>query len=161
MHALVNILQSFIVILFSCNHDTPPKYVEVGTFQYPSTTPDCGLGRTFPRAHDSRVNGQAPAIGHAARGGFTCERDVGGKMDRPRSTIGALLATSSVVAMIAASSTPAYAVCTTIGNSGLTNPTGTTIPCAIANNATITGNVVNAGTITPGQPFGIKINGGT
>src|SRR5271168_662934 len=79
MHALVNILQSFIVILLSCNHAAPPKYVEVGTFQYPSTTPDCGLGRTFPMAHDSRVNGQAPAIGHAARGDSLASATWGGK----------------------------------------------------------------------------------
>ena len=80
-------------------------------------------------------------------------------MDRSKSR--ALLATSSVVAMIAAGSTPAYAVCTTIGNSGFTNPISTTISCAIASSATITGNVVNAGTITPGGPFGIKIFNGT
>jgi outer membrane autotransporter protein len=83
-------------------------------------------------------------------------------MDRPRSIVGALLATSSVIAIIAGSSGPAYAVpCSTIGSSGFTNPFGTTIPCASANNTTITGNVVNAGTISPGGTFGISINGGT
>ncbi|MGA2290575.1 autotransporter domain-containing protein [Bradyrhizobium sp.] len=81
-------------------------------------------------------------------------------MDRSRSIVGALLATSSVVAMIAADAGPAYA-CSTIGNSGLTNPINTTIPCASASNAIITGNVVNAGTISPGGSFGIMLNGGT
>jgi outer membrane autotransporter protein len=79
-----------------------------------------------------------------------------------RTIVATLLATSSVVAMIAASSGPAYAVpCTTIGNSGFTNPVNTTINCASATNATINGNVVNAGTISPGGPFGIKLSGGT
>jgi outer membrane autotransporter protein len=82
-------------------------------------------------------------------------------MDRPRSVVGALLATSSVVAMIAAGSGPARAACAAIGSSGFTNPIGTTIPCASASNTVINGNVVNAGTISPGSAFGISINGGT
>jgi outer membrane autotransporter protein len=66
--------------------------------------------------------------------------------------------------MIAADAGPAYAVCSTIGNSGFNNTT--TIPCASATNAIITGNVVNgnAGAITNvtnGTPYGIKLNGGT
>ena len=79
-----------------------------------------------------------------------------------RTIVATLLATSSVVAMIAASSGAAYAnPTTTIGNSGFTNPVNTTINCASATNATINGNVVNAGTISPGGPFGIKLSGGT
>jgi hypothetical protein len=82
-------------------------------------------------------------------------------MDRSRSIVGALLATSSVVAMIAADAGPAYAVCSTIG-SGFNN-NNTMITCATATNAIITGNVVNgnAGAITTGGAFGIKLKGGT
>jgi outer membrane autotransporter protein len=86
-------------------------------------------------------------------------------MDRSRSIVGALLATSSVVAMIAAGSGPARAACTIITgtSSGFTNPNGTTIPCIAVTNATVTGNVVNAGTITPGvaaSGTGILVSGG-
>jgi autotransporter-associated beta strand protein len=70
-----------------------------------------------------------------------------------------LLATSSVVAL-AAGGPSAWAACATItGNSaGFTNPSGTTIDCIHIVNGTVTGNVVNAGTLSPGGPFGISVD---
>jgi outer membrane autotransporter protein len=80
-------------------------------------------------------------------------------MDRSRSIVSALLATTSVVAMIAAGSGPARAACTTItgASGGFSNPNGTTIPCITLDNATVTGNVINAGALTPGGPTGILV----
>ena len=43
-------------------------------------------------------------------------------------------------------------------SSGYTNPTGTTIPCVTFQGATVNGNVLNAGTITPGSPSGIVVD---
>jgi outer membrane autotransporter protein len=69
-----------------------------------------------------------------------------------------LLATSSLVALIVGGSAAAHAACVSVPSSGgFTNATGSTIPCIIANSATTTGNVVNAGTITPGSPTGTGI----
>jgi outer membrane autotransporter protein len=69
-----------------------------------------------------------------------------------------LLATSSAAALIAAGAAPARAACAVVsGPGGFTNPAGHTTSCVTAANATVTGNVVNAGTITPGGPTGILI----
>ena len=81
-------------------------------------------------------------------------------MDRSRSIVGALLATSSVVAMIAAGSGPARAACAAGTTSGFNNPANTTINCILFNNLTVTGNTVNAGTIMPGGPTGISVQNG-
>lgn len=43
-------------------------------------------------------------------------------------------------------------------SSGYTNPTGTTIPCVTFQGATVNGNVLNAGTITPGSLSGIVVD---
>jgi outer membrane autotransporter protein len=75
-----------------------------------------------------------------------------------------LLATSSVAALVVGGSAPARAACGNVisGSSGpYTNPTGTTIPCVTFSNATVTGNVSNAGTITPGSPTGILMSNST
>jgi uncharacterized protein with beta-barrel porin domain len=76
-----------------------------------------------------------------------------------------LLASSSVAALlIAAGPRPALAACTVVGPgtvAGFTNPGGHTITCVTVSNATVTGNVVNAGTITPGSPTGILVTNST
>jgi outer membrane autotransporter protein len=81
-------------------------------------------------------------------------------MGKSSSLILALLATSSSLALMAAGSGPAYAVCAAGTTSGFTNPANTTINCILFNNLTVTGNTVNAGTIMPGGPTGISVQGG-
>ncbi len=73
--------------------------------------------------------------------------------------MGLLLATSSVAALVAGGSGPARAACVVITgpSAGFTNPVATTIDCITVTNATVNGNIVNAGTITPGGPTGIAI----
>jgi hypothetical protein len=73
-----------------------------------------------------------------------------------------LLASSSVAAMLVGGGTrPAFAACAnTVGPGAVAsfnNPSGQTIACVTFNNATVSGNVVNAGTITPGGPSGILL----
>jgi outer membrane autotransporter protein len=74
-----------------------------------------------------------------------------------------LLLSSSVAALLIGGGAPAArAACadTVTGNSaGFTNPTGQTIPCVTFDAATVSGNVVNAGTIAPGGPTGILVTG--
>ena len=79
-----------------------------------------------------------------------------------------LLASSSVAALLIGGGTrPAVAACSNVVGPGAvasyTNPTGTTIPCVTFSGATVSGNVVNAGTITPGASNGITFSssGGT
>jgi outer membrane autotransporter protein len=70
-----------------------------------------------------------------------------------------LFATTSLVALIVGGSATAHAACVNVTNgAGFTNPTGSTIPCVTVTSPTTNGNVVNAGTITPGSPTGIAIN---
>ncbi|MGA2127268.1 MAG: hypothetical protein ABSG76_14070, partial [Xanthobacteraceae bacterium] len=76
-----------------------------------------------------------------------------------------LFATSSAVALIAVHAGPAHAACqvgTTSGiNNSNNNPAAATITCLLFNNITVNTNALNAGNITPGSPFGVKVNGGT
>jgi outer membrane autotransporter protein len=84
----------------------------------------------------------------------------GAGMGKSRSFILALLATSSSLTLMAAGSGPAYAACAAGTTSGFNNPANTTINCILFNNLAVTGNTVNAGTIMPGGPTGISVQGG-
>jgi outer membrane autotransporter protein len=83
---------------------------------------------------------------------------------KQRRVIGILLTTSSVAAVVAATSHPAQAACTTVTNTaGNYNVVGSPT-CVILNGATVTGDVVNTVTISPGEAgntFGIKLQSGT
>jgi outer membrane autotransporter protein len=84
-------------------------------------------------------------------------------MDNSRSRLRLLLATSSLAALIVGACGPARAGggCGIGTTSGYNNPFGTTVPCIFFNGLNVTGNAVNAGTVSPGGPFGIKVLGGT
>src|ERR1700676_5266891 len=84
----------------------------------------------------------------------------GAGMGKSSSFILALLATSSSLALMAAGSGSAYAACAAGTTSGYTNPANTTINCILFNNLTVIGNTVNVGTIMPGGPTGISVQGG-
>jgi uncharacterized protein with beta-barrel porin domain len=83
----------------------------------------------------------------------------GGAVSASPGRLGVLLASSSIAALLVSGSGPAMAACTnTIGpgaSASFTNPNGTIIPCVQFQGATISGNVVNAGTISPGGPDGM------
>jgi uncharacterized protein with beta-barrel porin domain len=99
-------------------------------------------------------------------GAYTFADSAGGRVSgRPlrSATLCLLLASSSVAALLIGGGTqPAFAVCAnTVGPGAVasfTNPSGQTIACVTFNNATVSGNVVNAGTITPGGPSGIQFS---
>jgi uncharacterized protein with beta-barrel porin domain len=84
-----------------------------------------------------------------------------------RAALPLLLVSSSIGALLVGGGTrPAMAACAnTVGpgaSASFTNPTGTVIPCVSFQGATISGNVVNAGTITPGgAPDGMNFTNAT
>ena len=64
------------------------------------------------------------------------------------------------MALLAGGSGSALAACAVGTTSGYTNPVATAVPCIDFNSLNVTGNAVNAGTITPGGPFGIRVLNG-
>src|ERR1700722_3884208 len=80
---------------------------------------------------------------------------------RGRPNIGRLLASSSVAALLIGSGAPpAFAACVVI-NAPFDNPGGSTIQCVQLDNAAITGNISNEGTVTGTISGAISLTAGT
>ena len=73
-----------------------------------------------------------------------------------RSSMPALLATTSLAALLLAAPAKAGQVITNQTVANVTNPAGNATTSIVINNSTVTGAVTNAGTITPGKPGGLS-----